>query len=104
MGRGLWFKPSARRGCYRICHLLAFYAHTARPDSSRCESPDGKWRPALCGSQGRRSSGVDAEEAGYVLAPNLASITLPVQAEQAGAAGNARIGSIDTLAQAMPGV
>src|SRR5260364_325521 len=34
----------------------------------------------------------DAEEAGYVLAPNLASITLPVQAEQAGAAGNARIG------------
>ncbi|CCD29944.1 Putative phage protein (baseplate assembly J-like family protein) [Candidatus Glomeribacter gigasporarum BEG34] len=46
----------------------------------------------------------DAEEAGYVLAPNLASITLPVQAEQAGAAGNARIGSIDTLAQAMPGV
>src|SRR5260363_328672 len=100
MGRGLWFKPSARRGCYRICHLLAFYAHTARPDSSRCESPDGKWRPALCGSQGRRSSGVGC--GGGRLCPCAESRLHHVAS--AGGAGNARIGSIDTLAQAMPGV
>lgn len=45
-----------------------------------------------------------ADEEGYALAPNIARIRVPVQALTAGSASNARIGSIDTLAQAIPGV
>jgi uncharacterized phage protein gp47/JayE len=46
----------------------------------------------------------DADLSGYVLAANIARIDIPIQALTAGAVSNARIGSINTLAQAIPGV
>jgi uncharacterized phage protein gp47/JayE len=41
---------------------------------------------------------------GYVLAAGVSSISVPVQASSVGAAGNAQIGQINTLAQPIPGV
>lgn len=41
---------------------------------------------------------------GYMLAAGIASISVPVEAMTAGAAGNVIIGGIDTLTQSIPGV
>lgn len=41
---------------------------------------------------------------GYVLAAGVSSITVPVQDTAVGAAGNAQIGQINTITQALPGV
>jgi len=43
-------------------------------------------------------------DGGYVLAQGLPSITVPVQAEVAGVAGNVNAGSIDTITSAVPGL
>ena len=41
---------------------------------------------------------------GYVLAPGAASVTVPVLANTAGAAGNAAVSGVNTMGQAIPGV
>lgn len=43
-------------------------------------------------------------QGGYVLAAGIASVTVPVRAQNAGASGNVQAGSIALLATAMPGV
>jgi len=45
-----------------------------------------------------------ASQNGYVLAAGVASVSVPVEALAAGSAGNAAVGGISLLGQAMPGV
>jgi uncharacterized phage protein gp47/JayE len=72
------------------------------PLGATVESQDGSQQYAVTADP--TNAAYSASLSGYTLASGVASLTVPVQASVAGAAGNAAAGAIDTITQALPGI
>jgi uncharacterized phage protein gp47/JayE len=72
------------------------------PVGSKAQTADGTQQYAV--TTDTTNSAYSATLGGYVLAAGNAAVTVPVVATTAGAAGNAALSGINTLAQAIPGI
>lgn len=87
--------------------LVTFSRFTATaqvvvPVGAAIQTGDGKQRYTVTADTG--NSAYSAGLGGYVMPTGTSSVSVPVVAVTAGAAGNAAAGQINTITQAMPGV